>query len=165
MARVEYRDDEVVQRLRPLPCRPPEFRFGNLQAQRAGALCAGHHAPLAETLNQYRRNAVPPRELRSHFDRNASVVVMLDDMRAGETVGAPAFEPDIAPDAHRDQARGPVPPELARLLAQAHGIAHRIAVLARRRETGALRAEVLLRAVKDDAQLVPPRAQPSPDRP
>ena len=81
-----------------------------------------------------------------------------------EAVGAPGFEADVAPDAGGDEARTPVPAELALLFAEHLAAADGVVELARV-VVGPVRADVFQRAVEADGDLVVAGVQQRADGP
>src|SRR5690606_19736301 len=85
-------------------------------------------------------------------------VVSLSYHYIDEPVFRPCFESDVTPDTGRHEARTPVPAELALLLPDSRATSDGVVDLARRM-LGAMRADVVHRATKADAQFVAAAAQ------
>lgn len=122
-------DFDVVERLRALAGRPPKLRVGDVEGEwrgratcRSGEKRAGgsRHDPSVESDASFDGDGNCGGEFRNESERDSAAVVgvVLCDADVDESVVAPGFETDVAPDAGSDEARSPVPAKLALLFAQ-----------------------------------------------
>src|ERR1019366_3058400 len=152
-------DLEAVQGLLTLAVGPPELR----PRDRDGRAGAGGHGPAAQReAPAASRAGVGALELVRKRKRDGPAGrVGLRHGDRGKAVAAPALKADVAPYAGGHEARAPVPPELALLLAQHRAAADRVAELARA-VGGPVGADAAGRAPKAHAQPVAPAAQQRP---
>jgi hypothetical protein len=150
-----------------MPARPPELRAGDFDFQVRGCTGGDRDDLVVQRQGHVIRDPAPgrgPGEFRGEGEGDAAAGgVSLGDAGGGEAVAGPGFEAEVAPEAGGDEARAPVPAELAGLFAQHGGAAEGVVEFLRL----VLRAEPGHGpggAGEMEAELVAAGAQPAADR-
>ena len=114
----------LIERLFPMPIRPPELGRSNLRLKAEGFR---HDLAVETNAQPVLCLAVLCRQFRGKTQGNAVFSMLLGDVDMPESVPAPRMKFDRPEDAAGEIARTPVPPEIALGLADERTAAHRVA--------------------------------------